>query len=124
MILLVDDDPEVLRVTGELLERLGYHVIQRPDALSALALLRGGERVDLVITDYRMPNMNGAELVTELRRTLPDVPVIMLTAYGDVTTYVTCLGHGVFDYLHKPVKGKELDRVIKAALGRSGPFSP
>ena len=115
-ILLVDDDPGVLRTTGALLQKLGYQVISRPDAMSALSALREG-RVDLVITDYQMPEMTGAELVAELRRTMQDLPVIMLTAYGDVATYLACLSYGVFDYLHKPVKGTELDRSIRAALG-------
>jgi len=123
-ILLVDDDPEVLRTTGSLLQKLGYQVISRPDAMSALSALREGAQVDLVITDYQMPEMTGAELIAELRRTMQDLPVIMLTAYGDVATYLTCLSYGAFDYLHKPVKRAELDRVIKAALGLSGTVSP
>lgn len=116
-ILLVDDDPEVLRTTGALLQRLGYQVIERTGAVSALAALRENEEVDLVITDHQMPEMNGTELLAELRRSLPDMPVIMLTAYGDVATYLTSLSFGVFEYIHKPVKGEELDRIIKVALG-------
>jgi CheY-like chemotaxis protein len=116
-ILLVDDDPVVLRTTGTVLQELGYRVLQRHDAFAALALLREGIQIDLVVTDYQMPEMNGTELAAELRRTMPDMPVIMLTAYGDVATYLTCLSYGVFDCLHKPVKGKDLKRIITAALG-------
>ncbi len=115
-ILIVDDEPEVLQLLGETLRKFGYRVREHADALSALSALRQDARVDLVITDLQMPGMNGTEFITELGRLAPSAPVIMLTAYGDIDTYFSCLSRGVFDYVHKPVKAQELERIVKAAL--------
>ncbi len=119
IILLVDDDPEVRETLGNILVGLGYQVIARSDAIAALAVLRVGATVDLVITDYRMPETDGMEFIIQLKRRLPKVPVIMLTGYGAVETYLKALSIGVFEYVNKPVMIRELARIVHAAL-RSG----
>ncbi len=115
-LLLVDDERENLRSLGQILQRFGYAVIAEPDAASALSVIRNGTPIDLVITDYRMPGVDGLEFLIHLKRILPNVPVIMLTAYGAVETYLKSLSLGVFEYVNKPVKVKELGRIVKAAL--------
>ena len=118
-ILLVDDELENLRSLGEILNRFGYKVIAKPDGQSALSVVDDGTKVDLVITDYRMPVMDGLEFVTSLKQVQPSIPVIMLTAYGAVETYLKSLSLGVFEYVNKPVKAKELGRIVKAAIDGS-----
>ena len=115
-VLLLDDEPEILKSLGEILTRFGYDVIARSDARAALDLLKSGTNVDLVITDYRMPGMDGLEFLNALRHLDPRVPVIMLTAYGAVESYLKSISLGIFEYVNKPIKAKELGRVVKAAL--------
>jgi CheY-like chemotaxis protein len=115
-ILLVDDEPAILTVLELLLNKFGHIVIPKSNAESALFLIQEGLNVDLVITDYRMPGMNGVEFIRVLRRILPSVPVLMLT--GDITVEIEP-SLGVFERINKPVAGKELDRIVRAALDRA-----
>ena len=115
-ILMVDDEPAILTVLELLLNKFGYIVVLKSTAESALFLIREGVNIDLVITDYRMPGMNGVEFIRALRRILPSVPVLMLT--GDITVEIEP-GLGVFERINKPVMGKELDRIVRAALDRA-----
>lgn len=115
-IVVVEDDQESRMTLGRLLDDLGYLVIEHRDAVSALAAIRGRDTVDLVITDERISGMSGIELAGAVRRERPDVPIIMVTAYGNVESYIQSLGLGVFEYLVKPVKKAELAVIVKAAL--------
>lgn len=119
-VLVVDDEQENCRTYEEILEDMGYRVLTQTDGGSALALLREDAAVDLIITDYRMPGMNGVEFITELRRSRPLVPVIMITAYGNIETYLHSVSLGVFEYVHKPIKKEEFERIVKHALHDSG----
>jgi DNA-binding NtrC family response regulator len=115
-ILLVDDEVHMLDLVEETLNAFGYKVIPRPDADSALSVIRQGTHIDLVITDYRMPGMNGVEFLTILRTILPSVPVIMLTGYSSVETYLKTISLGAFEYLSKPFTEKQLYYVVKSAF--------
>ncbi|USI71436.1 response regulator [Sphingomonas morindae] len=83
-ILLVDDEDLVRAGTAEMLADLGHHVIEAHSAAQALELVRGGEAPDLVITDYLMPGMNGADLAAELRRLHPTLPIMLATGYANL----------------------------------------
>lgn len=116
-VLFVDDEEETRRIFCEVLSDMGYSVIDKPDGMSALSLIRqGGVVIDLVITDYRMPGMSGLDLATALRHVLPAVPVIMLTAHGDIENYFRSLSVGVFGYVNKPIGKREFEQIVKAAL--------
>jgi two-component system response regulator (stage 0 sporulation protein F) len=119
-ILLVDDEQENLRSYEEILIDLDYRVLASSDGDSALALLLENTSVDLVITDYRMPGKNGLEFVSMLRSLRPFVPVIMITAYGNIETYLNSMSLGVFEYVNKPVRKNEFERIVKHALHDAG----
>jgi DNA-binding NtrC family response regulator len=118
-ILLVDDELNMLDIVGETLNTLGHKVIPRSDAESALTVVREGTKIDLVITDYKMPGMDGVEFLTIVRKTLPSVPVIVLTGYSSVENYLETISLGAFEYLNKPFREKELCHIVQAALQRS-----
>ena len=118
-ILLVEDEPENRRSYEEILNDAGHKVIAEADGESALTIVQEGVLIDLVITDFRMPGMNGLEFITSLRRLLPSVPVIMITAYGDVETYLRSFSLGVFEYVNKPVTKEEFERIVRAAIVNS-----
>jgi len=119
-ILIVDDTPDVLSCLKLVLDRFGYDVMTAHDAESALSVIRGGPAVDLVITDYQMPGMNGLELAGLLKRIVPSVPVILLSAYpgGDLCRKAQALG--IDEYMQKPVNLQAfrglVERVIKPSV--------
>ncbi len=118
-ILVVDDEPGNRKLYGEILRQQGHQVIEKPDAASAMVIIREGSEFDLVITDYRMPDMSGLEFVTALRQVLPSLPVIMITAYGSIENYFQSLNLGVFEYINKPFVKREFERIVQAALMQS-----
>lgn len=102
-LLVVDDDLEVRTLLSRHLRRLGYHVEEAADGEEAVALAGSG-RADVVITDMVMPRLDGLGLVRALRRTDPDLPVIVLTAHGSMDNAIAAMREGVvFDYLLKPL---------------------
>ena len=83
-ILAVDDDPLVLANTAAMLDDLGHEVQEAASAKQALEILSKGSAVDLVITDYAMPEMTGADLAAGIRRRWPDLPVVLSTGYAEL----------------------------------------
>ncbi len=119
-ILIVDDEPENRRIYAEILNDLGYRTIEEPDGESALSAVRTGAPIDLVIADYRMPKMNGLQFIESLRTIMPAVPMIMVTAFANVESYLQSFSLGVFEYMNKPFSKAEFVRIVKAALRSSG----
>jgi DNA-binding NtrC family response regulator len=103
----------------EILIDMDYQVIARNDVESALALLHSGTAVDLVITDYRMPGMSGLDFMEELRKMRPEIPVIMITAYANIETYLHSFSLGAFEFINKPIKKIELERIVSRALSNN-----
>ncbi len=120
-VLLVDDDRENLRSLSAFFLSRGFRVRAFTEAQKALEALRGGLEPALVITDYRMPGMDGLSFIESFRRMRSGVPLIMLTAHGDIETYFRSFSLGVFEYIHKPVSDAELERVVTVALRRTSP---
>jgi CheY-like chemotaxis protein len=79
VVLLVDDDNLVRAGASAVLEALGHHVLGAESGAEALAILQGGAMIDVLVTDYSMPSMSGVALIKEVRRLLPDLPVLVMT---------------------------------------------
>ncbi len=114
-VLLVDDEPETLGLVEMTLRSSGYAVEKTDRGRKALALL--AERpVDLAFIDYRMPEMDGLELLEHLQAEYPDLPVVMLTAAESIQLAVKAIKAGAFDYLNKPFNYHEILMVVEKAL--------
>ena len=118
-IMVVDDEQAILRLLSHTIEPEGYGVVVADNGKSALALLQE-RRPDLVILDIMMPGLNGFE-VLDLIRQSSNIPVIMLTARGEVTTLRDALALGADDYVRKPFGRGELLARIRAKLRCAGP---
>ena len=116
-ILVVDDEPSARSGLEKLLLQDGYVVSSASDGPAALAIA-SETPADVVITDLKMPKMDGVMLLSRLRELDPDLPVIMVTAFGDVGSAVTAMRAGAADYLTKPVDFDALLVAIDRALER------
>ena len=113
--LVVDDEPRLREVLVRLMESDGFECTQAENGRAALQQLQR-ETVPLVLTDLRMPEMDGVELLRQIRHRHPDVAVVLITAIADVETAVGCLGIGAMDYLTKPFHLDEVRARVRQAL--------
>jgi PAS domain S-box-containing protein len=117
-ILLVDDEEQVVQVTGEILQSLGYRVVGRTSSQDALQLFsRSVHDFDLVITDLTMPGLTGLELSEGLKRLRPDIPIILFTGYSDQVSKDAAIKAGIDEYCMKPISMRELSAVVGRFLG-------
>ncbi|HBR6859079.1 TPA: two-component system response regulator GlrR [Klebsiella aerogenes] len=119
-LLLVDDDPGLLKLLGMRLVSEGYSVVTAESGPEALRVLTR-ERVDLVVSDLRMDEMDGLQLFAEIQKVQPGMPVIILTAHGSIPDAVAATQKGVFSFLTKPVDKDALYKAIDDALEQSSP---
>ena len=116
-ILVIEDEASQREALAGYLRKRGYRVLTAASGLQGMATL-GNELVELIITDYRMPDLDGMGVLQQARQVNPDIEVILLTAYGSVTSAVDAMRHGAFHYLEKPVDLDALDAVVDHALER------
>jgi two-component system, NtrC family, response regulator AtoC len=114
-ILVADDELNLRRVLGAILKREGHQVLTAPDGQAALDLLKAHE-IHTVITDLRMPRVDGMELLRRMVQEYPDIPVIILTAHGSVDNAVAAVKLGAFDYVEKPFDQDQIKTTIATAL--------
>jgi two-component system, NtrC family, response regulator AtoC len=114
-ILIVDDEAAIRMSVAEALAADGFATETAETGEEALARLHGGG-FDLVVTDLKMPNVSGLELLQALRNTGRATPVLMMTAYGDVDTAVECMRLGAYDFIQKPFKLSVMRKQVAAAL--------
>jgi DNA-binding NarL/FixJ family response regulator len=128
-ILIVDDEPELLEILLEWFSAQGYRVQTAPNGFEALALAKRYP-FDIIITDLKMPGLNGLQLLAMFKELLPVAEVIFLTGQGTMEDAIAALREGrAFDFLQKPIKNlRQLNQVVEKALARKllreGPSGP
>jgi PAS domain S-box-containing protein len=113
-ILLVDDEPDILRVLSISLRADGYQVRTAGGGEEALAIF-ARETPELVITDIKMPGMNGIEVLREVKNINPETEVIIITGHGDIDSAIEALQYGASDFINKPVRDQQLSIALKRA---------
>jgi len=116
-VLLIDDEPAILRTIGDHLSARGHRVFPAERGAEGLEVLKR-ETIDLVITDLKMPGMDGFEVLREVKRLSPGAEVIMVTAHGDIDSAVRAMREGAFDFFTKPFNVQSLT----ASLERTARF--
>jgi DNA-binding NtrC family response regulator len=114
-ILVVDNMPDAQDCVVKLLCGSGYQVIAVQTGEAALAVLKNDIRIDLIISEYQIPDMDGIAFVASVKTIFPGLPVILVTACSSIESYIKSLSLGVFEYMNKPIMAHELRRVVKAA---------
>jgi DNA-binding NtrC family response regulator len=118
--ILVVDDTEMMRDSlASILVRDGHEVIAAADGAAAMSRLTGPARFDLVITDLKMPKLTGTELLAEVKKLRPDLPVVLMTAFATVQTAVEAMKLGAYDYIQKPFDGEEIRLLVDRTLEHS-----
>ncbi len=115
-VLIIDDDDNFLHAMKKILERAGFIPTAISNPLDAIPLIQR-EYFPLIITDLRMPGMDGMELITRIMNINPSSKVILITAFGDNHVRQEAMDKGVFGYLTKPVKREEVVELAERAVG-------
>jgi len=122
-IFFLDDESTIREVVKETLEESGFKVSCFGNPIECLAQLRS-KKCDLLITDLKMPEKDGIELLVDAKHLAPWVPVLMITGYGDVPTAVKAMKAGAADFIEKPLDKKNFVRKIKSVLRKNVAVHP
>ena len=114
-VLLVDDEIEIIRGRSKIVEDLGFKCITALNGKNAIKLVKN-KRPDIVLTDIKMPNNDGFDVLKATRKFDPDIPVILFTGYGSIDSAVQAMKLGAYDYIQKPVSVEILEVVLKKAV--------
>jgi len=114
-VLAVDDERNMLSVIRMTLEQAGYRVLTAERAEDAIGLLRDPD-LDVALTDLKMPGMSGEEFIARAQQERPDVPVIVVTAFGSIRSAIDCIQAGATDYLCKPFEPEDLEFTVQNAM--------
>ncbi|HEX42037.1 MAG TPA: response regulator transcription factor [Phycisphaerales bacterium] len=117
-VFFVDDEPSLRKQLARTLGSLDVDVVCFEEAAACLGRLQT-DRCDLLVTDVKMPGMNGIELLVKARSLMPSLPVLLITGYGDVPMAVQALKAGALDFIEKPLKRDALLQAVKSALAKS-----
>ena len=119
-VFFLDDEPEIREVVGETLQESDIDVECFESPAECLARLRS-KKCDLLITDLKMPEKDGIELLADVKRLAPWVPVMVITGYGDIPTAVKAIKNGAVDFIEKPLAKETFVRKIKSILQHGTP---
>jgi two-component system response regulator FixJ len=122
-IFFVDDEPRVRELVGGTLEQAGFRVSCFASAADCLEQLRA-DKCDLLVTDVKLPGMSGIELLTEVKRFTPSLPVLVVTGYGDIPMAVRVMKAGAADFIEKPLERQVLLSAVEFALKQIAPTDP
>lgn len=117
-ILIIDDDPHFLRVLQRILANEAFSVTATSNSCEGLKLLRS-DTFNLAICDLRMPDCDGLNVLQSVRGAGSQIPVIILTAYGEVDSYLDAMNCGATEYLNKPIRSDLLVQVVRDCLGKT-----
>lgn len=123
-ILVVDDEACILKMMELVLANAGYSVVTAENPRKALDIYGNGANFDLIITDFKMPEMNGIELEAEMLRRDPSAKVLLVSGYGGIDTALEALNKGAMDFLRKPFTPDALRDAVRSALERDRKQSP
>jgi two-component system chemotaxis response regulator CheY len=124
-ILIIDDEVEIREILKMHLESAGYMVIEAQDGEEGIKKMQEGAnllQVGMIITDIRMPKVNGVEAIDYLKTNAPSKPILVITGYPDTDLAISLLKKGVKEYLVKPVEKKVLLEKVKKVLGSAQEF--
>ena len=116
-ILVVDDEESVRSMISVLLQKEGYQVSSAQDGEEALSMI-GEQAFDLILSDIRMPRLDGLGLLDRVQALYPDITVIMMSAFGTVDLAVEAMKRGAYDYISKPFKPDEILLALRKAQER------
>jgi len=120
--ILIVDPESAGQSLGEAMNRHGFTTYVVSEAKDALAIVRNGLPVDLVIMELLLPDMDGLDFLNTMKLEMPALPILVATARGSIETYLQALGLGAIEYINKPVLSKELARIVSTVLERQGPY--
>lgn len=116
-VLIIDDDEIIRKSCEKVLSPEGYIVVSAQSGREGLKLL-SNKPFDLVLTDLRMPDMNGIDVLKKVKETGPDIEVIIITGYGTIKSAIEAIRYGAYDYVEKPFSPEELLNVVRRSLER------
>ena len=119
-ILIVDDEKNYPRILGAVLEDEGFEILTANSSVQALEILHASD-IDLVLTDMRMPEMDGAQFLEQVQQRWPNIVRILLTGYADITSTINAINKGkIFSYISKPWDDNDITVEVKRALEYKG----
>ena len=122
-VFFVDDEPKVCKIVGRTLEQAGFKVSCFVSAVECLKQLRS-QMCDLLITDMKMPEMDGIELLTKVKCIIPSLPVIVITGYGDISMAVKALKVGASGFIEKPFERQSFLSAVESTLKQNTQTHP